>query len=182
MAKGLRVALAILLGGLVLLALIAVLILEIAENKSGPITGIVALLLAVGFLAFLRFVDVDALLRGLEALRFAAPIFAYVGVSLFVGDKKGATTFNEVAAQIIVVLLLALAIETRFFQIRSELGWLERGSILFTFLVLAAGEWYALRGLLIDEPAPAQVTAGAIAAGFAAIGVGALAGLHRGEG
>ena len=179
MRKWIGVALAALL---VLLAFGAILLFEIARADSGPITGTVAFVLALGFLAFLRFVPVEQLLRALDAFRFAAPVFAYVITSIFVGSRKATMEFDEIGAQVIVVLLLALAVEARFFRIRAGVERLELASIFFTLLVLAAGEYYALNGLLTGRPAPAEMIGGAIAAGFAAIGVGALLGPRRSEG
>ena len=46
-------------------------------------------------------------------------------------------------------------------------------------LLLAVGEFYALKGLLTDEPLRAEMIAGAIAAGFTAVAITALTGGGR---
>jgi hypothetical protein len=66
--------------------------------------------------------------------------------SLFIGSSQGTTAFDEIGAQVIVVLLLALALEARFFRLHRVREPLELGATLFTMLVLGAGEFYASIG------------------------------------
>jgi hypothetical protein len=77
---------------------------------------------------------------------------------------------------VIVVLLLALALEARFFRLRRARERLELGAMLFTMLLLGSGEFYALHGVAVAHSEHADLIAGAIAAGFVAVAITAFTG------
>jgi len=120
--------------------------------------------------------DVESLLRALDVLRSILPVVAFAVTSLFVGSSNGTVAFDEIGAQVIVVLLLALALEARFFRLHRVKEPLELGAMLFTMLLLGSGEFYALHGVAVAHSAHADVISGAIAAGFVAVAVAALTG------
>jgi hypothetical protein len=60
-------------------------------------------------------VDIAAAVRTLDALRVLVPIVAFATTGAMIGARKGTIGFDEVGARLIIVLLLALALEARFF-------------------------------------------------------------------
>jgi hypothetical protein len=67
------------------------------------------------------------------------PAVRYLAATWMVGSTPGSVAFDEVAAQVIAVFLLALALEARFFRLHRMREPLELGATLFTMLVLAVG-------------------------------------------
>jgi hypothetical protein len=132
------------------------------------------LVLAV-FVLLLR-TDTELLVRVLHGLQLFLPIAAFGLTTLLMGRIAGTVSFDEVSAQVIIVLLLALAVDARFFRLRAGRDRLDVVAILYTVLLLAVGEYYALQGLLTSNPARAETIAGAIAAGFTAVAVTAMIG------
>jgi hypothetical protein len=103
-------------------------------------------------------------------------ILAFSLTSALMGKTAGTLHFDEVGAQFLIVLLLALALDARFFRLQTGRDSLDVVAICFTMVLLAAGEFYALKGLLTEEPLRAEMIAGAIAAGFTAVAITALTG------
>lgn len=129
-----------------------------------------------------------------------APVAAYVVTALLVeghADKE----YFEAVSQILPVLLLALAIEQRYFtrrqpapespiqlelagyrlDDRSMAKWYVLAARIYALVVLAAlglGEWIAVEVLATGESSSADLknTAGSLAAGFTALIVSALVG------
>jgi hypothetical protein len=120
--------------------------------------------------------DPDRLKEELEFLQAGLPIIAFAVFSLMVDHNSGTVGFDGVAAQIIVVLLLVLAIDARFFRLRKDHDRFDRAATLFTMILLGAGEYYALQSLIENHPRHTEMVAGAIAAGFVAVAVTALLG------
>jgi hypothetical protein len=147
---------------------------------SNLVTALVTVPVVIaGFLALLR-TDTAKIISLFSALQLFLPIAAYGVTYLLMGKTAGTPNFDEIGAQIIIVLLLALAIDARFFRLRVGRDRLDVAGILYVVVVLAVGEYYALRGLL-TEPAHAEMIAGAIAAGFTAVAVSALIGAESAE-
>jgi uncharacterized membrane protein YhhN len=126
-----------------------------------------------------RRLNLARLLEALESLGVVVPLVTYLAVTALMGPTAGTSRFSEIGAQVIVVLLLALAVDARFFRLRPERDRLEVGAVLFTMLLLATGEFYALKSLLSDSPSHSEVVAGAIAAGFAGVAVTSITGSNR---
>jgi hypothetical protein len=148
----------------------------IASSRSGPWSLVLSGLLAAFVLFALLRTEVEPLIGALRALEVALPILAFTLTTTFMGETTGTRAFDEVGAQVLIVLLLALAIDARFFRLSAERDRLDVAAICFTMLLLAVGEFYALRGLLSDAPGHAEMIAGAIAAGFTAVAVTAMTG------
>jgi hypothetical protein len=129
------------------------------------------------------------------------PMASYVLVSLLV-DGEAKEEYFEAVAQILPVLLLALAIEQRYFTRGQSMPDLppdlqfneedrERLARVYTFaarlyallvlLALGLGEWVAVEVLATGESSIADLksTAGSLAAGFTALIVSALVGTKR---
>jgi O-antigen ligase len=115
-------------------------------------------------------------MRALDGLRLFLPIVAFALVSQLAGEPRASRPFDEVAAQVIPVLLLALALEARFFRLHRIREPLDLAAALFTMLVLGCGEFYAFQGTLANRPEHAGLIGGAVAAGFVAVAVAALTG------
>jgi hypothetical protein len=147
----------------------------VSESDAGPVTLALSGLLPFVVIMILIRVDVATVLRSLPTLGAILPVFAFSLVTLLMGQTSATHSFDEIGAQVIVVLLLALAIDARFFRLSASRDRLEIAAVAFTMMVLAVGEYYALRGLLSEEPRHAEMIAGAIAAGFAAVAVTAMA-------
>jgi hypothetical protein len=148
---------------------------NIVSHPIGPIGVAMMVIMGLVFLALVRS-DLDSLISVIDELRFALPLFAYLLIWTFVGSSPGTPTFHEIAAQIIVILLLALAIDARFFRLRNSRDRMDKAGILFTMSVLAIGEFFALHSVGTGHPKYAGVVAGAIAAGFVAVATSAFVG------
>jgi hypothetical protein len=145
----------------------AVVILDQAASL-GAILLAVAIAGAASFLA--ARVQIEAMVRALEGLRLLVPIVAFGVTGAVIGSRRGTLAFDQIGAQLIVVLLLALALEARFFGVR---GTDERADVMASLLVmalLATGEAYATAAVLDGRAGHADMVGGAIAAGFAGIG------------
>lgn len=163
---------ALLLLGAVLIVGGALIVIEDAES---PTSLVVALFLALGFFYLLLRIDVEQTLGFFEVVGAVLPIVAFTVFSATT-PQEGSETFNEVGAQVIIVLLLALAIDTRFFRLRSDRDRLDLAATVFTMILLGCGEFYALQGLFTGDPQHSEMVAGAIAAGFVAVAISALQG------
>ena len=126
------------------------------------------------------------------------PVVAYVLAALLV-DGHARKEYFEAVSQILPVLLLALAIEQRYFarghsmpdlppelqfgeaEMRSLARWYTRAGRIYALLVLIAlglGEWIAVEVLATGSSSTADLknTAGSLAAGFTALIITALVG------
>ena len=129
------------------------------------------------------------------------PVVAY-GVAALLVDGHAQKEYYEAVSQILPVLLLALAIEQRYFtrgqsmpdlppelqfgeeETRSLARWYTRAGRLYALLVLLAlgfGEWVAVEVLATGSSTTADLknTAGSLAAGFTALIVTALVGTKQ---
>lgn len=132
-----------------------------------------------------------------------APVLAYAVTALLV-DGRAKDEYFEAVSQIIPVLLLALAIEQRYFtnrqpapesplqlelagyrlDDRSMARWYTlaaRVYALVVLIVLGLGEWIAVEVLATGSSSAADLknTAGSLAAGFTALIVSALVGTKQ---
>ncbi|HET8565847.1 MAG TPA: hypothetical protein VFL77_05175 [Solirubrobacterales bacterium] len=160
------------IGLLMVAAGVAIALAEGRHLVASLITTVVAI---AAFVVLLR-TDTGLLVRILSGLRLLLPIVAFSLTTILMGKTAGTVRFDEVGAQVIIVLLLALAIDARFFRLRAGSDRLDVSAILFTMLLLAVGEYYALKGLLGARSTSAETIAGSIAAGFTAVAVTAMAG------
>jgi hypothetical protein len=134
----------------------------------------------------------------------AAPVVAY-GVTALVVDGHAKEEYFEAVSQILPVLLLALAIEQRYFtrrpppapesplqlelagrrlDDRSMARWYTLAARIYALvvlIVLGLGEWIAVEVLATGESSGADLknTAGSLAAGFTALIVSALVGTKQ---
>ena len=129
------------------------------------------------------------------------PVLAY-GLAGLLVDGHAEKEYFEAVSQILPVLLLALAIEQRYFSrqesmpdLPSELQfgeaekralarWYTRAGRFYALVVLFAlgfGEWIAVEVLATGESSSADLknTAGSLAAGFTALIVSALVGTKQ---
>jgi hypothetical protein len=136
----------------------------------------------------------------------AAPVVAYVVVALIV-DGQATKEYFEAVSQILPVLLLALAVEQRYFTragrerapespLQLELAgrslvdeqkmarWYTLAARIYALvvlIVLGLGEWIAVEVLATGSSTTADLknTAGSLAAGFTALIVSALVGTKQ---
>ena len=135
----------------------------------------------------------------------AAPVIAYAVTALLV-DGHAKEEYFEAVSQILPVLLLALAIEQRYFTragreqapespLRLELAgrrlddramarWYTLAARIYALVVLIAlgfGEWIAVEVLATGSSSTADLknTAGSLAAGFTALIVSAVVGTKQ---
>jgi len=129
------------------------------------------------------------------------PVLAY-GLAALLVDGHAQKEYYEAVSQILPVLLLALAIEQRYFtrgqsmpdlppelqfgedETRQLARWYTRAARLYALLVLLAlglGEWIAVEVLAEGSSTTADLknTAGSLAAGFTALIVTALLGTRQ---
>lgn len=149
--------------------------LALAEGMHFPAALIGTSFVLAAFILLLQ-TDIGLLVRVLRGLQLFFPIAAFSLTTLLMGKTAGTVRFDEIAAQVIIVLLLALAIDARFFRLRAGRDRLDVAAILYTMLLLAVGEFYAFKGLLTSHPGRAETIAGAIAAGFIAVAITAMTG------
>lgn len=132
------------------------------------------------------------------------PLLAY-GLAALLVDGHAEKEYYEAVSQILPVLLLALAIEQRYFtrgqsmpelpaelefgeaETRQLARWYTRAARLYALLVLLAlgfGEWIAVEVLAEGSSTTADLknTAGSLAAGFTALIVTALVGTKQSSG
>lgn len=132
-----------------------------------------------------------------------APVAAY-GVTALLVDGHAKDEYFEAVSQILPVLLLALAIEQRYFtrrqpapesplqlelagyrlDDRSMARWYTLAARIYALVVLVVlglGEWIAVEVLATGESSAADLknTAGSLAAGFTALIVSALVGTKQ---
>jgi hypothetical protein len=165
--------------GLVLLVgvvSVGCLALVVARSNGGPLAALFATLAVGVVMALAARVDIAATTRVLGGLRVFLPIVAFVFITTWIGTAAGTLQFDEIGAQVIAVLLLALAVDARFFWLRTDWDRLDVIGTCLIMVILAAGEYYALKGLFIEEPRHGEMVAGAIAAGFIGVAITALAG------
>ncbi len=106
---------------------------------------------------------------------FLAPAVTFIAVTWPLAETSSESMrFQEQASQIILVLLIGYVIEAGALRWRSQgVDWLLS---LVTVLILLVGETYALVDLATDDPAHADIIAGAMAAGLVAILTAAVQG------
>lgn len=172
MARGKAIVFVSGIGAVVILSAVAM----IARSAASPSSLGIGILFALAISAIAARLDIAAMVRTLETLRVIVPILAFSVAGAAIGARPGTIQFDEVGAQLIVVLLLALAVEARFFRVSGDEERLDALASFFVMTLLAVGEFYALSGLLSGEPRHAEMIAGAIAAGFAAVAVSAMLG------
>ncbi len=126
-----------------------------------------------------RFV-VDFIAWAAPQVPFVAPFLVFVAVTWPLPQESESLRFQEQASQIILVLLIGYVIEAGAIRWRSRpVNWILS---LMTVGILLAGEIYALVDLATDNPDHADVIAGSMAAGLAAILIAAIQGsAQRGE-
>jgi hypothetical protein len=169
------------MGALLILSLLAVLLvvvglIELSHSSAGPLGSAGSVLLTLALWALIVRTDAQVLLRRLNEARLFLPVLAFVIATFFIGDARGSAAFHEIGAQVIVVLLLALALEARFFRLHRVREPLDLAVTLFTMLILGCGEFYAFQSIASENPAHADMVGGAIAVGFVAVAVAALVG------
>lgn len=105
---------------------------------------------------------------------FVAPAITFVAVTWPLAESSASLRFQEQASQIILVLLIGYVIEAGALRWRRQsVDWMLS---LVTVLILLVGETYALISLATDDPAHADIVAGAMAAGVVAILTAAVQG------
>ena len=108
---------------------------------------------------------------------FVAPFLVFVAVTWPLPQESQSLRFQEQASQIILVLLIGYAIEAGAIRWRDRpVNWILS---LMTAGILLAGEVYALVDLATDSPDHADIIAGSMAAGVAAILIAAIQGSGR---
>lgn len=129
------------------------------------------------------------------------PVLAY-GLAALLVDGHAQKEYFEAVSQILPVLLLALAIEQRYFtrgqsmpelpaellfgeaEVRRLARWYTLAARIYALMVLLAlglGEWIAVEVLATGQSSIADLknTAGSLAAGFTALIVSALVGTKQ---
>jgi hypothetical protein len=129
------------------------------------------------------------------------PLLAY-GLAALLVDGHAQKEYYEAISQILPVLLLALAIEQRYFtrgqsmpdlppelqfgegEVKRLARWYTVAARIYALMVLLAlglGEWIAVEVLATGSSTPSDLknTAGSLAAGFTALIVSALIGTKQ---
>jgi hypothetical protein len=147
------------------------------DEVEDILPGFVGVWIGATFMYLVARLPVSRWLAALDASLIVLPLLTYIVTAVVIdnaANDAGALEFYSASATIIPILLLALAIEGRVFQVqrlgdRPELV----GIALMTLALLGFGEYHALKSLFTGEPGGASSVGGAIAAGF--IGIAALA-------
>lgn len=108
---------------------------------------------------------------------FLAPFVVFVAVTWPLPQESEGLQFQEQASQIILVLLIGYVIEAGAIRWRDRpVNWILSA---MTVAILVAGETYALVDLASGDPGHADIIAGSMAAGLAAILIAAIQGSAR---
>jgi hypothetical protein len=110
----------------------------------------------------------DALAINLYRYRWLLCIAAFLLTLVLTENHEAGAAFHSAAAQVIPILVLALALEARMLGLRMQ-DHIDRGLSLPVLAFIGLGEYKALAALVADEPAPIDQVSGAIAAGFVAV-------------
>jgi len=123
-----------------------------------------------------RFV-VDFVVWAAPQVPFVVPFLVFVAVTWPLPQESQSLRFQEQASQIILVLLIGYVIEAGAIRWRRRpVNWILS---LMTVGILLAGEVYALVDLATDNSDHADIIAGSMAAGVAAILIAAIQGSAR---
>ena len=126
-----------------------------------------------------RFV-VDFVVWAAPQVPFVAPFLVFVAVTWPLPRESQGLRFQEQASQIILVLLVGYVLEAGAIRWRERpVNWILS---LMTAAILLAGEIYALVDLATGSPDHADIIAGSMAAGVAAILIAAIQGSFQKEG
>ena len=136
-----------------------------ALNIGAMVLGMLGVVIAA--------VSAERVERYRSALAFGFAVLAYLVAVWIAPATGGSMEFYEAAAQVIPVLVLALAVEAQAFSLRGDFQAITG---LVTLYALAWGEYEALRAVFYHAPASPKVVVGAISAGFVAAAVIGLAG------
>lgn len=105
---------------------------------------------------------------------FLVPFLVFIAVTWPLPRESESLLFQEQASQILLVLLIGYAIEVGAIRWRARpVNWILS---LMTVAILLTGEVYALVDLATENPDHADVIAGSMAAGVAAILIAAIQG------
>jgi hypothetical protein len=117
---------------------------------------------------------------GLSRVRLYVPMIVFLIVYFAINKTLAGTSFFQVSSQVIVVLILALAVQQRALDLKVLRKGYEMGAVAVTIFLLTVGEYWSLRSLIDGGARPIGTTSAAIAAGLAGVLVGALAGGSEG--
>lgn len=138
-----------------------------ASKRNPLVSGLLAGLSLLAGLA-------TAALGVLAAPVALAAVAVLVAVTWPLARESESLRFQEQASQIILVLLIGYVIEAGAIRWRSRpVNWILS---LMTVGILLAGEVYALVDLATDSPDHADIIAGSMAAGVAAMLIAAIQG------
>jgi hypothetical protein len=164
----------VVIGGCLALGAVALIAFVVEVNLATPISVVIGALVATAVVAAAGLIDLDRMTAALRAGRVFLPILAYLVTVSWIGSAKATVRFDEIGAQVIAVLVLALAIDERFFRLAAGRDRLEVMSTCFVLILLAVGELYALHGVFTGVPEHGEIVAASIAVGFTALVVSAL--------
>lgn len=164
----------VVIGTCVALGAVALIAFVVEVSLATPISVVIGAVAATAVVAAAGLIDLDRMTAALRAARVFLPILAYLVTVSWIGSRRATVRFDEIGAQVIAVLVLALAIDERFFRLAAGRDRLEVMSTCFVMLLLAIGELYALVGVFTGSPRHGEIVAGAIAVGFTAVAVSAL--------
>lgn len=145
------------------------LILVLLTEGFGPFFLMVG---AIPFLLLTLLKPLDSLQQLLVALRWSLPLLVFLIVSPLAQllASAGNNLFYEATAQIIPILVLSLALESRSVAPTVRSGF-EAGLAVFLFLGLGLGEYSALRAIFTGnaDSGDLALVVGALAAGFTGV-------------
>lgn len=128
----------------------------------------------------------DATSRAADRWLTLIVVAVFLVVLFVVRDRQGAMSFYSVAAELIPVLVLALAVQGTALRVRGvapnahmlrALGESMSATVVaITIMCLAVGEASALWAVFVGHPVPSGTIVAAIAAGFAGILIQAFLG------
>lgn len=135
---------------------------------------------AIMSLAFGVLMGLDELYSGsqwhsaLRRMQDIVPLIVFLVVLVLTGNVKAPSAYFAVSAQLVAILLVALALQSRVFNVkghRSPRPFL----VVYMAAYLAVGGYSSIVGLLNDG-GNAALSLAAIAAGFASVVIAAMAG------
>jgi len=113
--------------------------------------------------------------RALRRIELSVPFATFALVGIVGQGVRAPSVFFQVSSQVIVVLILAAALQARVFNLKRRKSP-ETNFVALMVVMLAWGEYSSLRALILDTRADASITIAAIAAGLAAVLIAAMTG------
>jgi hypothetical protein len=130
----------VVIGACVALAAVALFAFVVEVSLATPVSVVIAAMVATAVVASAASTNFDRMIAARHAARVFLSILAYLVPVAWIGSTRATVRFDEIGAQVIAILVLALAIDVRYFEIIESRDRLEVTSTCFVMILLGIGE------------------------------------------